>query len=109
MLEVLMSVGYIYVLSNQTMKGLLKIGFTSQSVEVRVKQLSSATGVPAPFEIEYYCLTLDPEDIEKKVHEQFSSKRINKEFFEIPLHEAVRFIDSLIKQVLPDRFSHIDV
>jgi hypothetical protein len=47
-----MSVGYIYILSNPAMQGLLKIGVTSRDVRERVTQLSAATGVPKPFEIE---------------------------------------------------------
>ena len=105
-----MSVGYIYILSNPSMQGLLKIGITSRDVRERVTQLSAATGVPKPFEIEYYCLTRDPEEIERSTQEHFSSRRAGrkKEFFEVPLLEAVQFIDSVIKQVQPDRYSTVD-
>ena len=105
-----MSVGYVYILSNQAMQGLLKIGFTSRDVKERVAQLSSVTGVPKPFEIEYYCLTRDPEEIERKAHERLVSQRAGKrkEFFEVPLLEAVKLIDSLIKPVEPDRYCRVN-
>ncbi len=101
-----MSVGYIYILSNSAMQGLLKIGITSRDVRERVTQLSAATGVPRPFEIKYYCLTRDPDEIERSIREHFSSRRAGrkKEFFEISLLEAVQFIDSIIKPVQPDRY-----
>ena len=101
-----MAVGYIYILSNQAMHGLLKIGITSRNVEDRVAELSSATGVPKPFEIEYYCLTRDPEEIERAAHERLLSHRAGKkkEFFEVPLLEAIDLIDSLTKPVEPERF-----
>lgn len=44
--------GFIYILSNPEMQGLVKIGQTRRKVEKRVKELSSGTGVPAPYEIE---------------------------------------------------------
>ena len=77
-----MSVGYMYILSNPAMPGLLKIGFTNRDVKERVGELTAATGVPKPFEIEYYCLTRDVEQIESTVHRHFASKRVpGKEFF----------------------------
>jgi phage FluMu protein Com len=38
--------GYIYILSNPRMKDLLKIGLSTRSVQERIAELSSATGVP---------------------------------------------------------------
>ena len=105
-----MSVGYIYVLSNSTMPGLLKIGYTTGDVKDRMQELSASTGVPSPFEVEYYCVTRDVETIEKEVHRRFSNyRKPGKEFFSIPLAQAVATIDSLIKNVVPDRFSKISV
>jgi|WetSurMetagenome_2_1015567.scaffolds.fasta_scaffold13091_2 hypothetical protein len=100
-----MSVGYIYILSNPAMPGLLKIGFTNRDVKERVGELTAATGVPKPFEIEYYCLTGDVEEIEGIVHRHFTSKRVSgREFFLVAPFEAVELIDSLIKKVEADRF-----
>jgi hypothetical protein len=93
-----MSAGYIYVLSNSAMPGLLKIGITNRDVKERVGELSAASGVPKPFEIEYYCLTSDMEEIEKQIHEHFSSVRVSgKEFFSVAIVKAVEVIDSLIR------------
>lgn len=103
-----MSVGYIYVLSNSAMPGLLKIGFTNRDVKERVEELSASTGVPTPFEIEYYCLTRNVETVEAEVHRRFSkSRQPGKEFFSISLAEAVRAIDSLIQNVEQERFSRV--
>ena len=41
--------GYVYILSNPAMPGLLKIGYTERDVQERVKELSN-TGIPSPFE-----------------------------------------------------------
>jgi hypothetical protein len=103
-----MANGYIYVLSNSSMPGLLKIGFTNRHVKERAQELSSSTGVPTPFEIEYYCLTRDVEEIEAKIHEQFSKNRQpGKEFFSVSIEKVVQAIDSLTKTVEPDRFARV--
>jgi hypothetical protein len=41
----------VYVLTNEAMPGLVKIGLTTDSLESRILQLSSATGVPLPFKM----------------------------------------------------------
>lgn len=38
--------GWVYILSNEYMPGIYKIGMTTNSPEARAKELSSATGVP---------------------------------------------------------------
>ena len=105
-----MSVGYIYILSNPAMSGLLKIGLTVRDIEERVRELSAHTGVPQPFEIEYFCLTADVEEVEEKTHIHFSSCRAEgKEFFSVAVAEAVTVIDSLVKPIKPHRFCRITV
>lgn len=44
--------GYVYIISNQAMPGIFKIGFTLKDPELRAKELDS-TGVPYPFIVEY--------------------------------------------------------
>ncbi len=103
-----MANGYIYVLSNSAMPGLFKVGFTNRDVKQRVQELSCATGVPTPFEIEYYCFTRDVELIEAEVHKRFDKYRQpGKEFFSVSLEKVVEVIDSLTKTVESDRFSKV--
>ena len=94
-----MSIGYIYILSNPSMPGFLKIGFTTKDVENRAKELSVSTGVPVPFEIEYWCVTEDVEIVEKNVHEYLSKYRANekREFFNMDCDAAVDVISETIK------------
>ncbi len=44
--------GYLYCLSNQSMSGILKVGMSSRTPDVRAKELHT-TGVPLPFNIEF--------------------------------------------------------
>ena len=44
---------WVYILSNPTQPGLLKIGYTKNLPEKRAKQISSATGVALPYKVEW--------------------------------------------------------
>jgi T5orf172 domain-containing protein len=82
--------GYVYILSNPGIPKLLKIGQTSGSIQARVNQLSSATGVPHPFVIEAYFASKDPKKDEERLHAALASyRRRGREFFALPLSEAL--------------------
>jgi hypothetical protein len=82
--------GFVYILSNPKMPGLLKIGYTARPVEERVQELNAATGVPAPFVIEAYFPSETPDKNEAEIYRLLSSHRIEgKEFFEVGLDDAL--------------------
>lgn len=78
-----MSRGYVYILSNPSMPGLVKIGRTTRSVEQRANELWQ-TGVPTPFVIDHFVLTPNCEELEARMHDSFSRCRVNgcREFFD---------------------------
>ena len=41
--------GYVYILINPSLKGLLKVGQTKKDPEERAKEISQGTGVPTPY------------------------------------------------------------
>jgi hypothetical protein len=85
--------GYLYVLSNEHMPGLVKIGFSTRPVEERVAELNSSTAVPARFIIEGIFVSSAPEKDEQAVHERLASNRIpGKEFFRTELPETLQII-----------------
>jgi hypothetical protein len=92
--------GFIYVLSNQCMRGLVKIGSTTRPVEARVKELNSATGVPAPFKLEAYFASNNPFADEAKVHAELSSWRLqkDKEFFHCSSIDAIDAISRILSR-----------
>ena len=51
--------GYIYVMLNMSMEGLVKIGRTNRDPKAREKELSQATGVPTPFKLVYQEFFID--------------------------------------------------
>ena len=57
-----MAKGFLCTLSNPAFPGLVKIGWSRKVPTDRAEELFT-TGVPAPFEVEYYCLTEGREDL----------------------------------------------
>jgi len=74
----------VYVLTNEAMDGLVKIGRTSNSVEQRIKELDN-TSVPLPLQCFYAGEVEDSAFVEAHLHQAFSDKRVrgNREFFRI--------------------------
>ena len=81
----------IYILTNEAMPGLVKIGVTNDNVEARMTQLSSHTGIPLPFECYFAAKVDDAAKLEKTLHQIFAEGRINpkREFFRIDPEKVV--------------------
>lgn len=86
--------GFIYVLSNPSFSGLLKVGKTTGDAKIRARQLSD-TGIPTPFVVELVYPVQDITVSEKDVFTALDSFRINKvkEFFEISVVSAKEIIE----------------
>jgi hypothetical protein len=83
--------GWIYVMTNPAVPGLVKIGMSSKELAVdRVKELSAETSAPAPFKVEYQALVENEVAEERKIHSFFSkSWKPGKELFELSVSEAI--------------------
>lgn len=88
-----MEAGYLYVLVNPTLPGMVKIGRTARSPAERAAELSTATGVPTPFIVAFEQAFDDCHKAEAYVHEVLSHKghrtSSNREFFNISPTEAI--------------------
>ena len=103
--------GFVYVLTNECMPGLVKIGRTSRCVEGRATELYQ-TGVPLPFKVVHSVLSPDCVDLECMVHERMPDVRVSesREFFRIDEDTALRVINDChneqisewIDEFLPD-------
>jgi hypothetical protein len=91
-----MAKGFIYILRNEAIPGLLKIGYSVKFPEVRVDELFT-TGVPEPFKLAYYCIAENADKLEPVVHRTLSPHRHrnNREFFRVELEAAVQSIKNL--------------
>src|SRR5947207_2606754 len=89
--------GFVYVLSNPGIPGLVKIGFTESTVDERVQQLSSSTSIPHPFTVEAYFLSTDPQRDERCVHKRLGDfRKPGREFFAITAETAISEIKAEI-------------
>lgn len=96
-----MTKGFIYILSNPAMPGLLKIGLSQKVPDQRAEELFT-TGVPQPFIVEYYCIVDDCSDLEEQVHGELRHYRVHpeREFFQIDLARARTVVESFAKPEL---------
>lgn len=81
----------VYVLTNEAMPGLVKIGLTTDSVESRIAQLTSHSGIPLPFECYFAAEVGEASRIESILHQLFSENRVNprREFFRLDAEKVV--------------------
>ncbi len=87
---------YVYVLKNEFMPGLLKIGYTYNDPSLRANQLFK-TGVPGEFEIVHTSRCFNGMRVEKAVHEALKRFRVRKdrEFFKVDLEKAIHIINEM--------------
>lgn len=96
--------GYIYVMINPSLENMVKIGKTKRDPNERVKELSSATGVPTPFILAFYKPFRDCDFAEKAIHHILEEKgyRVNdnREFFKISSTEAIKIVQLMYDEEL---------
>ncbi len=74
----------VYILTNESMPGYVKIWLTTGTVEERLRQLDR-TWTPLPFECHYAAEVWDARKEEEWLHSIFADRRVraNREFFKI--------------------------
>jgi hypothetical protein len=96
-----METGYVYILINSSMPGLVKIGHAMQLPEGQAKELLQPTGVPTPFQVAWYKKTPYHIQAGHLLHNfiaRFRSDR-GREFFAIPLDQAINTASAIIKEL----------
>lgn len=91
-----MSRGYVYVLTNPSMPGLVKIGRTVRDVDARALELFQ-TGVPTPFVVERTFFCVDCFKTEREAHAALADYRVNigREFFAVTVARAESVISEI--------------
>lgn len=90
--------GWVYLLSTREQADLLKIGMTTRTVQQRVKEINSATGVAIPFGVRQCWRVTEPERAEKLIHEHLADYRIraDREFFRVDYFYARQAIQNAL-------------
>lgn len=95
-----MTKGWVYVITNPAIPGLVKIGFSLKDPKLRAKELGN-TGVPHPYCVEYEALVVEPFSIEQRAHTTLKAHREGKEWFRCSVDLAVSAVKgSVVGSVL---------
>ena len=88
--------GFVYVMTNQSMPGLVKVGMSARNPALRAKDNDlTSTGVPTQFEVKYSALFDDMCIAEKLAHQNLARYHYNKEFFKTDIATAIYAIESV--------------
>ena len=100
------SCGWVYVLTNSAMPGLVKIGLTTRNPRDRAAELTAATGVPAPFVIAWCRAATDCAYVEAAVHRMLDDRRVSgkREFFRCDVQTARQVIEAAAGMKLGRRY-----
>lgn len=92
--------GWVYVLENEAMPGLYKVGMTTNSPDKRAAELSGGTSVPKKFHVVKAFRTQHPEKHEAEIHRLLARFRINdgREFFKCKIEKIIH----ICRSVIPD-------
>jgi len=100
--------GCVYVLTNASMEGQVKVGWTRGSAEDRARALST-TSVATPFVVAHSSPNSDAPALEKQIHAALAGCRVaaNREFFRATVEEAVlAFAQTAPDIVIPPGGAH---
>lgn len=106
-----MSAGSVYILQNPVLpENMLKIGRTERNVQERAKELFT-TGLPEQFNICYERDVPDCVLAEKLIHQKLKKHRYkaNREFFVIPLQEAISTVEKVVYEEFDKNAASIHV
>lgn len=89
--------GFVYILDNPSLEGMVKIGATTKKPSKRCWELSSSTSIPTPFNIVYSQPSMNPFKVESIVHTILDEYRVNKnrEFFKVDIDQTINLIEDI--------------
>lgn len=92
--------GFVYVLRNKCLPGLVKIGMTTATPQERARQLSYSTSIPEPFELVAAFQCKNPKECEAEIHAELAAhRRPGKEFFAVSEDCAVTVCERIARGV----------
>ena len=89
--------GFVYILDNPSLEGMVKIVATTKKPSKRCLELSSSTSIPTPFNIVYSQPSMNPFKVESIVHTILDEYRVNKnrEFFKVNIDQTINLIEDI--------------
>jgi hypothetical protein len=87
---------YVYVMANDAMPGIYKVGYTARPPHIRAKELSKSTSVPCEFELVCFAKYPCAREWEREFHKvlQGYGCRVSdsREFFKVDLEELLNIV-----------------
>ena len=80
--------GWVYVISNPSMPGVVKVGYSMKDPSIRANDLDS-TGMPTAYRVEYEALVEEPYQVEQQIHHEMQAFHAGKEWFKTDTLNAV--------------------
>jgi len=100
--------GWVYIISNPAMPGLIKVGHSTKDPELRAQELNN-TGSPHPYVVEYEMLIEEPFRVEQQGHKALASFREGKEWFRCSSEEAIAVIQHIAEgRAINETFKRVD-
>jgi len=90
---------YVYILTNPSIPGIVKIGFTERTVLDRLKEINSAPGVVIPWNVAWSYKCPNGRSLESEIHSYLEHKglhpNVKREGFSISVTDAIKIIEEL--------------
>jgi ribosomal protein L37AE/L43A len=100
--------GWVYIISNPAMPGLIKVGHSTKDPELRARELNH-TGSPHSYIVEYEMLIEEPFRVEQQVHKALVSCREGKEWFRCLAEEAVAVVQRVTEgKAINETFKRVE-
>jgi hypothetical protein len=99
----LLKIGWVYLIANKAMPGLVKVGYTTRSPATRAQELAG-TGSPHRFEVRHQRQVVNPAEVELRVHAALNHRREGKEWFRCSEDEAVATLDRFTQAARPENY-----
>ena len=93
-----MEYGYVYILTNENIPDLVKIGYTDRTPLERANELSRHTGVPGDWVVYEYWKLPDARTWESRIFAEFKGYRKTGEFFKLKPTKAKDIILIFLKE-----------
>ncbi len=88
--------GSVYILENQKMPGLIKVGRTRGLASKVARRLTRNTGVSEPFQVAYEVRCEDADELEQEFFRELQEyRRPGRQFYEYPVGNAIWMLERL--------------
>ena len=95
--------GFVYVMTNPAMAGLVKVGMTEKMPHLRALEMSAHEGLPTKMQLEYWALvTGSARRVEHSAHRLLASYNAGKEWFRCDVHVAI----ATVRECAMDNLQH---